>query len=121
MHDELEIRRLNEEYIRASLSSDVAWFRDHLSEDFVCIESDGSLLDRAAFLTSAARPSELTDYRLVSVEVRFYGTAALVRAHGAWLGRDGRPGVSRYVDVYVRTAHGWRAVSAQITRPAPPA
>ena len=27
-------------------------------------------------------------------------------------------GESRYVDVYVRTSDGWKAVSAQITRPA---
>ena len=121
MHDEAELLRLNQAYIHASLSSDVGWFREHLAEDFVCIESDGSVLDRAAFLTAAARPSELAEYKLVSVDVRFYGNAALVRAHGAWLAKDGRPGISRYVDVYARGTRGWKAVSAQVTRPQMPA
>jgi hypothetical protein len=46
-----------------------------------------------------------------------YGDVALVRCTGVWRSRDGQPGMSRYVDVYVRGAAGWRVVSAQITRP----
>jgi hypothetical protein len=42
---------------------------------------------------------------------------ALVRATGAWRSKAGKPGVSRYVDVYVQSGDDWRVVSAQITRP----
>ena len=43
------LRQLNEQYIRASLAGDVEWYRTHLADDFICIESDGNLLDKAAF------------------------------------------------------------------------
>jgi ketosteroid isomerase-like protein len=85
----------------------------------VCIESDGSVLDKVAFLQMTAGGSDLAEYQLEEVNVRQYGDVALVRATGRWRARDGRPGLSRYTDIYVRTGDDWRAVSAQITRPAP--
>lgn len=114
---ERELRRLNEEYVRASLTGDVQWFDAHLARDFVCIESDGSVLFRDGFLRMAARQSDQRDYRLDYVDVRLYGDVALVRASGSWTGKDGVRGISRYTDVYVYTAGAWKVVSAQITRP----
>jgi len=115
---ESELRRLNKEYVSASLAGDVEWYRNHLAEEFVCIDSDGSVLDKPAFLTMTARGSELAEYRLDEVAVQFYGDVALVRAQGSWRAKNGTPGISRYVDVWARTGEGWKAVSAQITRPA---
>ncbi|HJU25367.1 MAG TPA: nuclear transport factor 2 family protein, partial [Rhodanobacteraceae bacterium] len=108
-----------EEYVRASMNGDVQWFDAHLAHDFVCIESDGSVLFRDGFLRVAARVSDLRDYRLDYVDVRFYGDVALVRASGSWTKKDGVRGLSRYTDVYVYTDGAWKVVSAQITRPAP--
>jgi ketosteroid isomerase-like protein len=113
-----ELRRLNEDYVRASLSCDVRWFEAHLARDFVCIESDGSVHFREGFLRLAAIESDLAEYRLDYVDVRFYGEVALVRASGSWTKKDGARGISRYTDVYVYTAGAWKVVSAQITRPA---
>jgi ketosteroid isomerase-like protein len=112
-----ELRRLNEEYVRASMNGDVQWFDAHLAHDFVCIESDGSVLFRDGFLRGVARVRELTEYTLDYVDVRLYGDVALVRASGSWTKKDGVRGISRYIDVYVYTAGAWKAVSAQITRP----
>ena len=114
---ENELRRLNEEYVRASVHGDVRWFEEHLARDFVCIESDGSVLFRDGFLRMAARRSSLTEYKLDYVDVRFYGDVALVRASGSWTNQDNVRGISRYTDVYVYTAGSWKVVSAQITRP----
>jgi ketosteroid isomerase-like protein len=116
---EEELLQLNRDYIAASLRGDVAWYREHLAEDFVCIDSDASVLDKAAFLKQTAEGSDLAEYRLQEVDLRFYGDVALVRATGAWIGKNGKPGISRYLDVYVRKDGAWKAVSAQITRPAP--
>ena len=118
MTQEQHLRRLNEEYVKASLSGDVGWYRAHLADDFVCIEADGSVLDKAAFLRMTSQGSDLAEYRLDEVNVRFYGDVALVRASGSWKTKHGIPGVSRYVDVYVRAGQEWKVVSAQITRPA---
>jgi len=114
---EQHLRRLNEQYVAASLAGDVEWYRSHLADEFVCIESDGSVLDKTAFLRMTAQGSDLAEYRLDEVDVRFYGDVALVRATGSWETKTGVPGMSRYVDVYVRTGNEWKAVSAQITRP----
>jgi hypothetical protein len=56
------------------------------------------------------------EYQLEQVDVRIYGSAALVQATGLFVLRDGVPGMSRYTDVYVRTGDDWKAVSAQVTR-----
>ena len=117
---EQEIRRLNEEYVRASLAGDVEWYREHLADGFVCIDSDGSVLDKPAFLKLTAQGSDLAEYHLDQVDVTFYGDVALVRAKGSWKAKNGSPGISRYVDIYARSGGEWKAVSAQITRPAPP-
>jgi Domain of unknown function (DUF4440) len=118
MTQEQEILHLNQAYVQASLTGDVAWYKEHLAKEFMCIESDGSLLDKAAFLELTSRGSDLSEYHLDEVEVRFYGEVALVRCTGSWLAKNGKPGISRYVDVYVRSGEQWQAVSAQITRPA---
>ena len=118
MSHDAEIRRLNEAYVKASLAGDVDWYRNHLAEEFVCIDSDGSVLDKPAFLAMTARGSDLAEYRLDDVDVRFYGDVALVRATGSWTAKNGTPGISRYIDIYTRAGNEWKAVSAQITRPA---
>jgi len=117
MSRDADLRLLNEQYVKASLAGDVEWYRTHLADEFVCIESDGSVLDKAAFLAMTAQDSDLAEYRLEEVDVRFYGEVALVRATGKWLAKNGTPGISRYVDVYARVGDAWKAVSAQITRP----
>ena len=117
MSREQRLRELNEQYIQASLGGDVEWYRACLADDFVCIDSDGRVLDKPAFLRRTAQGSEIAEYHLQDVDVKFYGDVALVRATGAWRSKAGKPGVSRYVDVYVQSGDDWRVVSAQITRP----
>jgi hypothetical protein len=109
---------LNQQYVQASLVGDVEWFRRHLADEFVCIESDGSVLFRDGFLRMSAQEPELREYTLDDVDVRFHGDVALVRASGSWTNQDKIRGVSHYIDVYVYTAGAWKVVSAQITRPA---
>lgn len=111
------LRNLNQNYVQASLAGDVEWYRTHLADEFVCIESDGSVLDKAAFLEMTAKGSDLASYKLEQIDLRFYGEVALLRCTGSWLAKDGTPGLSRYVDVYARFGDDWKCVSAQITRP----
>lgn len=118
MSDRERLLHLNEEYVRASLTGDVRWYHELLAEDFVCIESDGSVLDRKAFLRQTAHGSDLVLYRLEEVDVRCYGDVGLVRATGRWVSKLGTRGMSRYTDIYVRIDNDWRVVSAQVTRPA---
>lgn len=114
--DIARLERLNSQYIDAFMNADVGWYRQNLADDFVVIESDGSVLNKAEFLASTARGPDVIDYKLTEVDVRIYGVVALVRATGLWTGKDRSEGMSRYIDVYVKAKEGWKAVSAQITR-----
>lgn len=114
--DKTTLQRLNKEYIDAFMSADVKWYEEHLADDFVCIESDGSVLNKGQFLINAARGPDVADYKLEKVNVRIYGIVALVQATGLFTRKDGSRGLSRYTDIYVQMGQGWKAASAQITR-----
>jgi len=110
--------QLNREYVDAFMNSDADWYRQHLADDFVCIESDGSVLDKAQFLLGARNGPDVADYEILEVDVRIYGETALVRATGVWARENGSMGMSRYTDVYIKGNGEWKVVSAQITRAA---
>lgn len=114
--DETTLKQLNQEYVDAFMNADVDWYRDHLADDFVCIESDGSVLNKSQFLGNTAKGPDVAGYKLQEVNVRIYGRVGLVRATGRFTRRDGASGTSRYTDVYVKAGDDWKAVSAQITR-----
>jgi ketosteroid isomerase-like protein len=116
--EKIVLERLNQEYVNAFMNADVDWYRKHLAEQFVCIESDGSVLTKQEFLSNAANGPDVVDYNLESVDVSIYGEAALVRATGLWHRKDGTIGLSRYIDVWVKQNGDWKTVSAQITRTA---
>jgi ketosteroid isomerase-like protein len=97
--DELTIRDLNDKYVDAFLKSDVGWYRAMLADDFVCIDSDGSLLHKKEFLDQAARGPDVAYYKLQEVIVRFYGDVAVVQATGRFIRKDSSMGLSRYTDV----------------------
>ena len=114
--DEQTLERLNWEYVNAFLNADVEWYRENLADEFVVIESDGSVFNKEQFLRNTFNGPDVADYKLHEVDIRVYGTAALVRATGVWTRSDGSMGMSRYTDVYVRDNDRWKTVSAQITR-----
>jgi len=114
--DQARLRQLNEQYIDAVLQANVNWYQQHLADDFVCIDSEGSVLNKEAFLEHTSRGPYVADYKLEDVKVRIYGETALVQATGLFTRKDGAPGMCRYTDVYVRSGDDWKVVSAQITR-----
>jgi ketosteroid isomerase-like protein len=114
--EQTTLEQLNKEYVDAFMNADVEWYQEHLAEDFVCIESDGSVLNKNQFLLNTAKGPDVDDYMLHDVGVRIYGTVAIVQATGSWIGKDNAKGISRYTDVYVKSKGDWKTVSAQITR-----
>ena len=117
---EAELRELNAGYIRAFLNEDAAWYDAHLSDDFICVDANGSVIDRAAFLAGTKPGSSALSYDLDEVAVRIHGDSAYVTALGSWRRRDGSTGQTRYIDAYVKTDAGWKVVTAQLTRVAAP-
>jgi ketosteroid isomerase-like protein len=113
--DEEIVRKLNAGYVRAFMTSDAEWYDRHLTRDFTCILTNGTVLDRATFVSNARNPHNTLEYELSEITVRVHGDAALASAVGTWKRRDGSTGKTRYVDVWVRKNGEWKAVSAQLT------
>lgn len=111
---------LNDDYIRFVQQGDVAGFDRLLADDFLCSNPDGSLVDKAAFLTQTARPVTIRDLRAHDVRVRLLGDVAIIHARTTYTNADGMPGAGRYTDTYARRDGRWVAVAAHVTRlPAP--
>ena len=53
--DRALLSRLNREYVAAFMNADVDWYRRHLADEFVVIESDGQVLDKEQFLINTAK------------------------------------------------------------------
>jgi len=114
-NDEQAIRELNAGYVRAFMNSDADWYNQHLTADFMCILTSGTVVDRATFLANAGKPHTTLSYDLSELGIRVHGDVALVTALGTWTRKDGSTGRTRYIDVWVRKDGAWKAVSAQLT------
>ena len=114
---DLEIlQRLNAGYIRAVARSDVEWFAQHLSGDFLNSNPDGALVDRDGFLAQIARPSAVPDLRCDDVRIRILGDSAIIHARTLYTRPDGAAGGGRYTDIWQRQGGRWLCVAAHVTR-----
>lgn len=116
MSDEATLADLNAKDVDSLMTADVGWYEEHLADDFVCIEADGSVLDKTRFLRQTAAGPDVAAYRLAQVRIRLFGDVALIHATGVFTRQEGTTGTSRYTDVYAKSAGTWKAISAQITR-----
>ena len=107
---------LNGDYIASVQRMDVRRFDEILSDDFVCSNPDGSLVDRAAFLQQTARPIAISGLEARDVDVRLMGDFAIIHARTTYTLPDGRPGQGRYTDIWARRNGQWLAVAAHVTR-----
>jgi ketosteroid isomerase-like protein len=114
--DRRVIEELNAHYIRAAEQGDVAWYEQHLADDFVTSSVDGSIVERTAFMQRIARGSPGGRFEAVDVRVRFVGELALVHAGFRWRKPDGQPGSGRYTDIYTQRQGRWVCVSAHFNR-----
>ncbi len=117
--DDVALRMLNANYVRAFRDADVAWYDAHLSNDYGVINSDGSFHDRARALAEFAKPVFATSIRSFPVDkvrVRRFDDVALIHAENDFELKDGRKGINRYTDIWHKQPDGrWRCVAAHIT------
>jgi ketosteroid isomerase-like protein len=112
------LRTLNESYVQAFRAADVAWYDAHLSPDYVVVYGDGSFHDRAAALADFAQPhfaTHIQSFPVDEVSIRRYGDVALIHAENAYQLKDGRKGVNRYTDIWLKQDGQWRCIAAHIT------
>jgi ketosteroid isomerase-like protein len=111
-----KLHELNHHYVRAVAESDVAWFEQHLAQDFLNTNPDCSLVDRTGFLAQIAKPVAIRNLREDDVRIRVFGDCAIVHATTSYVKPDGSTGAGRYTDVWTRDAGDWRCVAAHVNR-----
>ena len=107
---------LNRDYVHSVQQGDVRRFDEILADDFVCSNSDGSLVDRAGFLAQTARPVTIADLEAHDVDVRILGDVAIIHGRTTYTLPDGGQGTGRYTDVWARREGRWLAIAAHVTR-----
>ncbi len=113
---EATLEQLNRDYVRSVQDSDVRWFEEHLSQDFLNTNPDGLLVDRAGFLAQVARPAGVKNLECHDVRIRKMGDFAIIHAQTRYTRGDGQPGRGRYTDIWARQDGRWVCVAAHVTR-----
>ena len=85
------------------------WYAEHLAEDFLSSNPDGSLVDREQFLARMARPYPGTDLAALDVRIRILGEVAIIHAGFRDRKLDGQAGAGRYTDIWARRQGRWLA------------
>jgi ketosteroid isomerase-like protein len=117
---EEELLKLEKEFARAIVKSDAEAIRQFLADDWVIIDADGGIIEKAPFL-GVVESGALTHEMMESddVEVRIYGDSAVVsgltRTKGKFMGQDFST-QERATDVFVMQNGRWQCVFSQLTR-----
>ena len=117
MSDDREtLEKLNHEYVKSVQDKNVAWFDKNLSVDFMNTASDGSLADRAAFLTQIAKGTGVSKISEEDVVIRASGDIAIIHAATAFTTDSGASGRGRYTDIWQKQNGRWLCIAAHVSR-----
>jgi len=117
---EEELLKLEKEFARAIVKNDAEAIRQFLADDWVIIDADGGIIEKARFL-GVVESGALTHEMMESddVGVRIYGDSAVVsgltRTKGKFMGQDFST-QERATDVFVMQNGRWQCVFSQLTR-----
>ena len=112
--------KLEKEFAQAIVKNDVDAIARFLADDWVIVDPDGGIVDRARFL-GVIKAGTLTHQKMESddVTVRVYGNTAIVTGLTTSEGKFmGQPFTTheRATDVFVNQSGEWRCVFSQLTR-----
>ena len=111
-----EILKLEDEFGRAMIKNDPEAIGRLLADDWIIIDPDGGIIDRARFLAvirSGTLSHEVMDSR--DVRVRIYGNSAAVTALTTTTGQEFNT-EERATDLWVKKNGQWMCVLSQLTR-----
>jgi ketosteroid isomerase-like protein len=117
---EEELLKLENEFARAVTSNDADALDGLLADDWVIVEPDGSLIDKARFL-GVIKSGALSHESMESTDlrVRAYGNTAVVTGltatKGKFMGQDFQS-CERATDIFVKHTDRWQCVFTQLTR-----
>jgi ketosteroid isomerase-like protein len=115
-----DLVKLEDEFARAVASNDADALDGILADDWIIVDPDGSILEKAHFLgviksgVLVHESMESTDLR-----VRLYGNTAVVTGltttKGKFMGQD-FASCERATDIFVKQTDRWQCVFTQLTR-----
>ena len=112
---------LNAQFIKNFINQDVKAHEQIIHKDFVCIENNGTIVNRDDYLKAWAtdfQNSHLSSFTYTDEYIRLFGNMALVRSKSIYTKfKDGKTitGNSVYTDTYIKEEGRWYCVQAQIT------
>ena len=117
---EEELLKLENEFARAVASNDADALDKLLADDWIIVEPDGGMIDKARFL-GVIRSGALSHESMASTDlkIRVYGKTALVTglttSKGKFMGQD-FTSCERATDIFVKQFDRWQCVFTQLTR-----
>lgn len=109
------VRAMNDNYLRSWRQRDMEWFRQNLSDEYVCTAPDGSVLSKREFISYPDQSSQIADSHVEELNVTVYGDTAVVTGNNVVHWKNGKISATRYTDTYAKVGGKWKAVSAQLT------
>lgn len=116
-----DLSAINARFIHNFITNDVPGHDDLLHPDFITIQSNGSKLDRAAYLKKWATgfsPEVIPYWDTRDEHITLIDNVALVRSTNKYvIVRDGKEitGMAVYTDTYLYKNGAWKCIQAQIT------
>ena len=119
--DMVQLTALNAQFIQNFLHNDTVAHNKIIYKDFVCILSNGSVVNRNEYMKEWSHGYDPDLYRSFNMQnelIRIFGNTALVRAETLYTYvKDGKEirGTTVYTDTYIKLAGRWWCVQAQLT------
>src|SRR6478752_2011433 len=115
-----ELVKLENEFAQAVTNSDADAVDGFLADDWIIVDPDGGIIDKARFLgviKSGALSHEMMES--ANLRVRLYGNTAVVTGltttKGKFMGQD-FTSCERATDVFVKQNDRWQCVFTQLTQ-----
>jgi ketosteroid isomerase-like protein len=115
-----EVVKLENEFARAVANNDAGALDGLLANDWIIVDPDGSIVDKARFL-EVIKSGALSHESMESTDlrVRLYGNTAVVTGltttKGKFMGQD-FASCERATDIFVKQTDRWQCVFTQLTR-----
>ncbi len=119
--DSAVLSAINKKFINNFLQQDVQSHNKIIHENFVCIESNGTIVPRDVYLNNWATDFDNSGYTSFSYQdevIRIFGNTALVRAKTVFskaVNKKTITGYTIYTDTYLKEDDEWKCVQVQIT------
>jgi len=119
--DKQTLSELNTLYIKNFVTADTEKHNKLLHKDFICIQSNGTIIDKQEYLkglVTGYKDSGYTSFSIGEEDIRVLGNVALVRSKTTYTKQmEGGTieGHSVYTDTYIKEKGEWVCIQAQIT------